>query len=151
MVSSWVRLNCQELRPIKCQALLEESKISQLQQIEERRRLKETEQDEENMWHEIERRTYEDKLLRERMEQSVRNERNACTVKYLDWQVANKTNGKGPKHKQIEEEKRLNAIKLDEMKRYDAQQKAELIEKQRVFARDCKVSIIACRCLKSVL
>lgn len=122
------------------QALLEESKKSQLKQIEEKRRLKQAEQDEEDMWQEIQRRTYEDKLSRERMEQSLRNEQNDCVVKYLDWQVTNKSDGKGAKQQEIEEERRLNALKMEEMKRFDAMKKAELVEKQRGFARDCKVS-----------
>lgn len=135
------RLNCHELRPKLRQTLLEDSKKAQLQQIEENRRLKQIEQDEEDMWHEIQRRTFEDKLYRERMEQSIRNERNACTVKYLDWQVANRSDGKGPKREEVEEERRQNSLKLEEMKRFDEDKRAELLQKQRDFARDCKVSI----------
>lgn len=129
------------MRPKLRQALLEDSKKAQLQQIEERRRLKQIEQDEEDMWHEIQRRTFEDKLSRERMEQSIRNERNSCIVKYLGWQVANRSDGKGPKLKEMEEERRMHALKLDEMKRFDEKKRAELLQKQREFARNCKVSI----------
>lgn len=106
--------------------------------------MKQIEKDEEDMWLEIQRRTYEDKLSHERMEQSVRNDRDACTVKYLNWQVANKSDGKGSKRQEIEEERRLNALKMDEMKCYDAKERAEAVEKQRVFARDCKVCFIYC-------
>lgn len=120
--------------------MLEESKKSQLQQIEEKRRLKQAKQDEDDMWQQIQLRAYEDKLSRERMEQSLRNERNNCTVKYLDWQVASKSDDKGAKQREIEEERRLNALKMEEIKRFDATKKAELVEKQQGFARDCKVS-----------
>lgn len=124
------------------QALLEESKKSQLQQIEEKRLLKQIEKDEKDMWLEIERRTYEDKLFRERMEQSIQNEQNACTVKCLNWQVASKGDEKMSKRQEIDEERRLNVLKLDEMKSYDARKRAELVEKQREFSADCKVSIL---------
>lgn len=144
------RLNCHELRPRLQQALLEDSKKSQLEQIEERQRLKQIEHDEEDMWLEVQRRTYEDQLSRERMEQSIRNERDACTVKYLNWQVANKIDGKGSRRQEIEEERRLNALKVDEIKCYDAKKRAEVVEKQREFARDCKVSLMSCRLRKDL-
>lgn len=124
--------------------MLEESKMSQLQQIEEKRRLKQIEQDEENMWVQIQRQIYEDRLCRERMEKSIQNERNACTVKCLDWQVANKSGGKTSKQQEIEEERRLNALKLEELERYDAEKRAEMVEKRRQYARDCKVGKCCC-------
>lgn len=132
-------LNCHELRPKLRQALLEDSKKSQLKQIEEKQRLRQIEQDEENMWLEIQRRTQNDQLIREQMEKDIRKERNACAVKYLNWLQANKKDGKESKRQENEEQKHLNALNLADMKRLDAQKRADEVEKQRNFARDCKV------------
>lgn len=139
------RINCHELRSKLQQALLEESKSAQLKQIEEKKRLQQIEKDEEDMWLEVERRAYEAKLLRERTEQSIREERNASTTNYLNWQVANKDDGTASKLQAMEEEKRLNTLRMAEIKSSDAKKKAELEEKKREIAAFCKVRCARCQ------
>lgn len=133
-------LNCDELRPKLQQALLDDSKRAQLKQIEEKRRLDQVKQDDDDMWLEVDRRAYADRMLREQMEKQVRDERNACNVKILDWQMANKGDSKAAKRNEIEEERRLNAIKMEELKLHDALKKVERKQKQSEYAEECKVS-----------
>lgn len=76
---------------------------------------------------------------REEMERSIKLQRNACTVKQLNEQLASKGNVNVIKRNQVEEERQMIEQKLEEMKQFDKAQKLKEIEKQQSLARDLQV------------
>lgn len=129
-----------DIRPILQQKLLDDVKVCQLKQIEEKKRLKAIENDNQNMWLEVRNRMIEEQKNREQLDKFVKSEMNRLTTEQLGKQVASKQNAIDSQKRNILEEQELLEQKTNEMKLVEVESATKKWQQKQSLANDLTVT-----------
>ena len=133
-------MNCDEIRPVLRQRLLEDSKIAQMAQIEDKKREVECQKHEDLMWHQVADRMNRRQLARELLEGHDRSARKVLMARELNDQMGAQVSIKRDQDEERREDLRRNELKLLELADLERKVTLDEFEKRKHLAAQLKVT-----------